>query len=88
MSDSKKLLSSSFLDEYKDVNEDTAMQLIVEAENTIKRLEEERASDEKLATAKQMVKDLNSGYSNAIKHERAKIKFLLEKINEIRNSST
>jgi phage terminase Nu1 subunit (DNA packaging protein) len=55
----------------------------VQAEQKIKEIEEERSADEKLAAAKQIVKDINSAYTSAIKYERAKINFLLEKIAEI-----
>jgi hypothetical protein len=83
MSDVKKTLSKSFVENHEDVNEDTATQLIVQAEQKIKEIEEERSADEKLAAAKQIVKDINSAYTSAIKYERAKINFLLEKIAEI-----
>lgn len=76
-------LNQSFIDNHEKVNEDEAGALIVKAEQKIKALEEERAADEKLAAAKQIVKDLNSAYTSAIKYEKAKITFLLEKIEEI-----
>lgn len=87
MSDFKKTLSQSFIENHENINEDTAMQLIVEAEQKIREIQEERAADEKLAAAKQIVKDINSAYANAIKYERAKISFLLEKINEIQSGA-
>jgi hypothetical protein len=82
----KKVLSKSFVDNHEDVNEDTAAQLIIEAEQKIKEIEEEKAADEKLVAARQIVKDINSAYSSAVKYERAKINFLLEKINEIQGN--
>lgn len=81
----KKVLSQSFVDNHENVNEDVASDLIVKAEMTLKELREERAADEKLAAAKQIVKDLNGAYTSAMKYEEAKIQFLLEKIAEIQS---
>ena len=81
----KKALSKSFVDNHESINEDAAGELIVKAELKIKEIQDEREADERLAAAKQIVKDLNSAYTSAIKYERAKITFLLEKIQEIQN---
>ena len=81
----KKVLSKSFVDNHENVNEDVASELIVKATQKIREIKEERAADEKLAQAKQIVKDLNSAYTSAIKYEQAKIDFLLEKIAEIQS---
>lgn len=81
----KKVLSKSFVDNHEDINEDAAGTLIVQAEQKIREIEEEKAADDKLTAAKQIVKDINAAYSSAVKYERAKIQFLLEKINEIQN---
>lgn len=81
----KKVLSKSFVDNHENVTEDVAADLIVRAEQKIKELKEERVANEKLTQAKQIVKDLNSGYTSAIKYEQAKIDFLLEKIQEIQD---
>jgi rubrerythrin len=80
-----KTLSKSFVDNHENVSEDVASELIIKSEQKIREIKEERASDQKLAQAKQIVKDLNSAYTSAVKHEQAKIDFLLEKINEIQN---
>lgn len=80
-----KVLSKSFVENHATISEDEAADLIVKAELQIRELEEERANDEKLAAAKQIVKDLGAGYSSAIKYEKAKISFLLEKIEEIQS---
>lgn len=80
MSKSKKSVDKWFMENYENINEDEAMELIVQAEQRIKEIQEERAADEKLANAKQIVKDLNSAYADAIKHERSKISFFLEKL--------
>lgn len=80
-----KTLSKSFIDNHENIDEDTAGALIVASTQKIREVEEEREADEKLAAAKQIVKDMNGAYSSLIKYERAKINFLLEKISEIQN---
>lgn len=81
----KKALTKSFVDNHDSIDEDSAGALIVKAEQKIKEIEEERSADEKLTAARQMVKDLSTAYSSAVKYERAKIQFLLEKIGEIQS---
>lgn len=81
--DSKKVLSKSFVDNHENVTEDVAGELIVKATQEIKKLKEEQGANEKLRAAKEIAKDLNSGYNSAVRYEQAKINFLLEKIAEI-----
>jgi len=81
MSESK--LSQSFVDNAENLNEDEAMALLVEAEQKLRQIKEERNADEKLTAAKNIVKDLNAGYSSAMSYEKSKINFLLDKIAEI-----
>jgi len=81
----RNVLSKSFVDNHENVTEDVASDLVVKASQKIRDIKEERAADEKLAQAKQIVKDLNSAYTSAIKYEQAKIEFLLEKIQEIQS---
>lgn len=81
----KKVLSKSFVDNHEAVDEDTAGALIVQSEQKIREIEEEKEANEQLMAAKQIVKDFNSAYSSAVKYERAKIRFLLEKISEIQS---
>lgn len=83
----KKILSQTFLDSNNDINEDEAAHLIVKAEQTIKLLRDEMNSDDKLSAARQVVKDLSTGYQNAIKYEEAKVQYLLAKIEEIQDGS-
>lgn len=83
----KKILSSTFLEDNDSVNEDEAATLVVKAEQLIKGLKDEMETDDNLADAKAVVKDLSSGYKNAIKYEEAKIQFLLAKIEEIQDGS-
>ncbi len=77
------ILSKVFVESHAEINQDHAEHLIAKSELKIKGLKEERAADEKLMAAKQIVKDLNDGYNSAIKYEKAKIDFLLGKIEEI-----
>jgi len=79
----KKVLGSTYIEDHNEVTEDRAAELIVKAEQKIKALESEKSQDEELAAATQIKKDLESGYNNAIKYERAKIDYLLAKIEEI-----
>lgn len=85
MSDSK--LSQSFVDNAKDLNEDEATALLVESEQKIRALKEERAADEKLSAAKNIVKDLSAGYNSALSYEKSKISYLLDKIQEIQDGN-
>ena len=85
MSNPKKVLSKSFMDNHETVAEDVAGELIVKAEQKIKEIKEEKAADSKLEAARGIVKDLNSAYNSAIRYEEAKIDFLLEKIEEIQS---
>lgn len=82
---SEKSLSKSFVDNHENINEDEAGALIVSSTQKIREIEQERDADEKLSAAKQIVKDINSAYTSAIKYERAKINHLLEKIQEIQD---
>lgn len=85
MSDSK--LSQSFVDNAKDLNEDEATALLVESEQKIRLIKEERNADERLTAAKNIVKDLSAGYNSALNYEKSKISFLLDKIQEIQDGS-
>ena len=84
----KGVLSESLLKDNEDITEDGAMELVVKSEITIKDLEEEKDMDDSLNAAKSVVKDLSTGYSSAIKYEKAKIKFLIAKIEELQELST
>lgn len=79
----KKTLSTTFLNDYDHINEDDAAHMIVKAEQQIKTLQDEMKSDEELLAAIQVKQDLESVYKKAIKYEKAKVQFLLSKIEEI-----
>lgn len=86
-SKAKSLLSTSFVENHEDVAEDEAADEIVRAYQEIQKIEENMEGDEKLTGAKNIVKDLASGYKSAIKLEKAKITFFLGKIKEIQNGT-
>lgn len=81
------ILSKAFVENHVNISQDEAEHLIAKSEQKIKSIKEEQANDEKLMAAKQIVKDLNSGYSSVVKMERAKIDYLLSKIEEIDSGS-
>jgi hypothetical protein len=85
MSDSK--LNQSFVDNAENLNEDEAAVLIIESEQKIRLIKEEKAADDKLNAAKAIVKDLSAGYNSALSYEKSKISFLLDKIQEIQDGS-
>lgn len=85
MSDSQ--LSQSFVENASELNEDEATALLVESEQKIRAIKEEQAADEKLTAAKNIVKDLSAGYNSARNYEKAKISFLLDKIQEIQDGN-
>jgi hypothetical protein len=78
-----QVLSKTFVEQNSDISEDEAEHLIVKCEQKIKAVKEEQAADEKLTAARQIIKDLNSGYKSVLQYEAAKIQFLLGKIEEI-----
>jgi hypothetical protein len=83
MSKAQSILSKSFVENTKDLGEDQLGELVVKAEIKIKELQEEQKNDDKLNAAKQIVKDLNAGYAAVVKMEKAKVAYLIEKIQEI-----
>lgn len=85
MSESK--LNQSFVDNAEGLNEDEATALLVESEQKMRLIKEERNADEKLTAAKNIVKDLSAGYNSALNYEKSKINFLLDKIQEIQDGS-
>ena len=78
-------MPKTFTDDLENMNEDTCIDGIVSAFQNIETLEQEKKDDEHLAKAKEMVKQLSSGYSASIKLEKNKIKLLMKKLKEIQN---
>ena len=83
--DYKSILSTSFVDSNEKITEDEAVKAVTEAEFVMKQLNHDKDNDENLESAKNIVKDLNAGYSAALKYEKAKIDFYLDKIESIRS---
>ena len=50
---------------------------LINAEKLIDSTENAMSDDEKITSAKEVVKDLSSGYTDVIKLEKAKVKFCL-----------
>ena len=79
----RKILSQTFVENNKDVTADEARNMIIKAEQKLRLLTDEMNNDAKLQAAKQVVKDISTGYTSAIKYEYAKISFLLDKLEEL-----
>ena len=76
----KSILSKTFIDSCNELTEEQIADMIVKAEQRIKEIKQEQECDEKRQAALSILKDLNSGYTSVIKHERARIDFLLGKL--------
>lgn len=80
----EKLLSDTFVSNNLNLSEDEAKSAIIDSQFQIKSLLSDKEEDDQLNAAKEIVKDLNAGYSSALAHEKAKIEFLLEIIEKRR----
>ena len=80
----EKVLTESYVASKADITESEAEKELISSEFAIKELLHEKEQDQQLTAAKEIVKDLNAGYSSAQKYEKAKIEFLLEKIESLR----
>jgi len=80
----EKVLTESYVASKQDISETEAEKELITAEFAIKQIHYEKENDTQLNAAKEIVKDLNAGYSSASKYEKAKIEFLLEKIEGLR----
>jgi hypothetical protein len=78
-----KYLSSSFVEEVEASDIDTLSDQIIKSEQTIRSVLSDKKADERLNAAKQVVKDLNSAYNDAMNVEKAKIQHMLKKIDAI-----
>ena len=82
--DFKKILSDTYVNDRNNITEEEAVKELTNASFIIRQILKEKEEDTALEEAKLAVKDLNAGYNSAIKFEKAKIEFLLEKIEEAR----
>ena len=78
--DLKKIISklpTGYIDEVNGSSPEKLKAEIIQAETNIKRVEQERNADEKLAGARELVKDLSAPYRDAITAQRAKIAYVM-----------
>jgi hypothetical protein len=80
----EKVLTDSWVSNSRTLTEEDAEKQIVGIEFEIKQILHDKEENEELKAAKEIVKDLNAGFSSALKYEKAKIEFLLEHIENIR----
>lgn len=80
----EKVLTESWVSNRRNLTEEEAEKELVQAEFEIKQIVHEQKNNQQLQAAKEVVKDLNSGFSSAVKYEKAKIEFLLEHIENVR----
>ena len=80
----KKLLTDTYVSDRVNINEEEARKQITESEFEIKSILYDKSEDKDLNAARSILKDLNAGYSSVISIEKAKIDFLLGKIEENR----
>jgi hypothetical protein len=73
----KKALPTGWAEEADAMDVDALKGVIVECAANESRLKRERDGDEKLAGAKEIVKDIGGGYSEAIKTQQAKTAYSL-----------
>lgn len=77
-----KKLPEGFVEEVAGLGEQGLKDVVLQAETNIRRVEQEREDDERLAGAKEIVKDLNGPYRDAISFQRAKIAYALHVLEE------
>lgn len=78
--DIKKIIAKlpvGYVDEAAGYSPSKLKDEVLQAETNIKQIESDRTLDEKLAGAKELVKDLSAPYRDAIKAQRAKIAYVL-----------
>lgn len=80
----EKVLTESYVSNRRNLTEEEAEKELVQAEFEIKNILHEKEANEQLQAAKEIVKDLVSGFGSAVKYEKAKIEFLLEQIENVR----
>lgn len=72
-----KKLPTGYAEEADRMSDTKLKAEIIQAETNIRNIKAEQAGDEKLNGAKEIVKDLNSPYNDAVKAQRAKIEYAL-----------
>lgn len=77
-----KKLPTGFAEDAAAFDEGQIKDHVLQSEANIRRVEQERDADEKLAGAKEILKDLNEPYRDAINRQRAKIAYLMHLLDE------
>ena len=83
--DIKKIIAklpTGFVEEAAGLDGDALRAAIVRAEERIRETEREQGQDEKLAGAREIVKDLAGAYNDAKRAQRAKIAYALHLLEE------
>lgn len=75
-------LPSGFVDEAAGMNGDQLRAEIIKAETSLREVDIAQKADEKLAGARDIVKDIVGGYNDAKKAQRAKIAYTLHVLEE------
>lgn len=77
-----KKLPPGFLEDASGMDEEQLRAAIVESDANIRETETAREGDERLQAAKENVRDLSSGYRDAISAQRAKVSYCLHLLDE------
>ena len=83
--DIKKIIAklpTGFVEEAAGMDGAALKAAIVRAEELVRETEREQGQDEKLAGAREIVKDLSRGYNDAKRAQRAKIAYALHLLEE------
>lgn len=77
-----KQLPVGFAEEADAMGPDDARAAIIQAETRIQETERAKENDENLEALREKMQDLNGSYADAVKAQRAKIKYLLMKLEQ------
>lgn len=77
-----KKLPAGFADDAAGMDEEQLRAAIVDADAAVRETEMARDADETLQSAKEHVRDLSSGYRDAITAQRAKVAYCLHLLEE------
>lgn len=83
--DIKKIIAKlpiGFVEDAAGMDGDGLRAAIVRAEELVREVEREQGQDEKLAGAREIVKDIMCGYNDAKRAQRAKIAYALHLLEE------
>ena len=83
--DIKKIIAklpTGFVEDAAGMDGDGLRAAIVRAEELVREVEREQGQDEKLAGAREIVKDIMGGYNDAKRAQRAKIAYSLHLLEE------